>query len=767
MSQEQKDAAIDVGVETRREFLKKSSIFPAASVLIGGDGVHRAPAQNPQAEPPWYRRTLRWGQTNISEEDPSRYDIEWWRQHWKRTRIQGVIINAGGIVAYYPSRFLLQHRAENLRDRDLLGQLTEAARKDGLVVLARMDSNRAHEPLFKTHPDWFAVDAEGKPYKAGELYVSCISSPYYEEYIPGILREIYGRIRPEGFTDNSWSGLDRENICFCRYCSERFQAFSGEALPKRKDWESQAYRRWIQWNYARRLEIWDLNNRIARNLGGADCLWIGMIGGDVTSQSRSFRDIKAICERAGIIMFDDQGRNDRSGFQSNGEMGKRIHGLLGWDKLIPESMAMYLRNPTFRKAANPVQEARLWMLEGIAGTIQPWWHHVGAFQEDRRQFLTSESVCRWHEANQSYLVNRRPIATVGVVWSQTNVDFYGRDDAENLTILPYRGICQALLRARIPYLPVHADHISRDADRLDTLILPNLAAVSQRQVEAIRRFADRGGGVIASGETSLYDEWGDRRPDFALADLFGVHTAGRRHGPNRSSATDHSYLRLIPDVASDVYGPRPAIENRSTGRRHETLRGFEETNIIPFGGWLEEVKIAPDTHVTATLIPSFPIYPPETSWMRIPRTDIPGLVLRESKSGARVAYLPADIDRRFALANLPDHANLISNITRWVARGAIPLSVAGPGLVDCHLYQQPGRMILHFVNLTNDGSWRSPVYELIPVGPLTVKARLERELQPKKLVFLVSGEERDISIRDGWVGFEIKSLLDHEVVVIT
>jgi hypothetical protein len=116
---------------------------------------------------PWYRRTLRWGQTNITERDPTQYDIVWWRAHWKRTRAQGVIINAGGIVAYYPSRFPLHRRAQFLGDRDLFGELCRAAHEDGLVVFARMDSNRAHEDFYRAHPDWFAVDAAGKPVPRG------------------------------------------------------------------------------------------------------------------------------------------------------------------------------------------------------------------------------------------------------------------------------------------------------------------------------------------------------------------------------------------------------------------------------------------------------------------------------------------------------------------------------------------------------------------------------------------------------------------------
>src|SRR5580693_8801970 len=109
------------------------------------------PAQrNPDV--PWYRRATRWGQTNITELDPVRYDIPWWREYWKRTFVQGVIINAGGIVAYYPSKFPLQHRAEFLGDRDLYGELASAAHEDGLAVLARMDCSRVGDDFLKAHP---------------------------------------------------------------------------------------------------------------------------------------------------------------------------------------------------------------------------------------------------------------------------------------------------------------------------------------------------------------------------------------------------------------------------------------------------------------------------------------------------------------------------------------------------------------------------------------------------------------------------------------
>ncbi len=725
-------------------------------------------AQEGAREQPWYRTTLRWGQTNINELDPERYDLDWWRAHWKRTRTQGVVVNAAGIVAYYPSRFELQYRAQYLKGRDLYGEVARAAHADGLVVFARMDSNRVTGEFFEAHPDWVARHKNGRPYRADDRYITCIDGPYYEEYLPDILREVISWERPEGFTDNSWSGLNREQICYCRHSREKFKQATGRDLPEKKDWEDPAYREWIEWSYSRRVAIWDLNNRVTKEAGGDDCIWVGMIGGDFVNQGQRFRDIKTLCEHSEMVMLDDQSRDDWVGLQENAEMGKRLHGVLGWEKIIPESMATYQRSPVFRKTAASPSESRMWMYSGFAGGIQPWWHHVGAWQADRRQFQTPIPVYEWYAKNERYLMNRRPVAPVGVVYSQRNADFYGRDNARELAARPYYGWIQALVRARIPYLPVHADHIERDGRELKLLILPNLAAMTSEQVEAVKRYAGRGGSLIATGETSLYDKWGDRREDLALGEVFGVQVTGRTFGSlgevDSWGGDDHTYLRLHPHVSPDVYGPTWEGERRTAGERHEVLRGFEDTDILPFGGLLTEVKITGGEEAPLTLIPSFPAYPPETSWMRTQQTEIAAVAPR-SGGGSRRIWFAADIDRRFSRDNLPDHARLLENAVRWAAPGGVPLQVEGPGLLDCHLYRQDSRTILHIVNLTSDATWRSPVHELIPAGPLRVSVELPEEARGD-VSLLVSGGAAKPSRDRRWLTFEIGSVTAHEVAVI-
>ena len=69
------------------------------------------------------------------------------------------------------------------------------------------------------------------------------------------------------------------------------------------------------------------------------------------------------------------------------------------------------------------------------------------------------------------------------------------------------------------------------------------------------RFAsivERGGSIVATHETSLYDEWGVRRADFGLADLFGASYDG-----SVDARMQNSYLRW---------------KDPATGKRHPLLR---------------------------------------------------------------------------------------------------------------------------------------------------------------------------------------------------
>ena len=75
-------------------------------------------------------------------------------------------------------------------------------------------------------------------------------------------------------------------------------------------------------------------------------------------------------------------------------------------------------------------------------------------------------------------------------------------------------------------------------------------------------------------------------------------------------------------------------------------------------------------------------------------------------------------------------------------------------------------MILHVINLTNEGTWRSPIEEFIPIGPIRVRVRLPSGVSGRRVRLLVSPASPPIRVADGWASVELPTVTDHEVVVI-
>ena len=148
----------------------------------------------------------------------------------------------------------------------------------------------------------------------------------------------------------------------------------------------------------------------------------------------------------------------------------------------------------------------------------------------------------------------------------------------------------------------------------------------------------------------------------------------------------------LPNCAHASTVPSAGDEPAITGTRHPVLRGFDETDLLAFGGSLSTMKVDAGALVPLTFVPPFPTYPPETVLDAASQRPTFPASCCPQRGQSRIAYMPADIDRRYASEHLPDHARLLANIVRWAAGDTIPLAVEGTGLIDCHLYEQPGRV---------------------------------------------------------------------------
>lgn len=586
---------------TRRDFL--STVTGGSALALAGQRTGSA-APGPQ---PWFDRPMRWAQLTLVEDDPGKYDLNFWLDYFRRTHSDAACLSAGGCVAYYPTKVPLHCRSAWLGSSDPFGDLVGGCRRLNMVVVARTDPHAARQDVRDAHPDWIAVDAAGNPrrhWAMPDWWVTCALGPYNFEFMTEVTREIVSLYQVDGVFSNRWAG---SGMCYCEHCRRNFRSASGLDLPRTTDPRDPARRAYLEWRQQRLFELWRLWDAEIRKVNPGAC-FIPNTGGGALSDL----DMQAIGERAPILFADRQARSGLMPPWANGKNGKEYRATMG-PKPIGGIFSIGVEEPyRWKDSVQNGAEIRLWALDGIANGLRPWFTKFAGTLHDRRWLQVVEDLYAWHYRNERYLRNEEPLARVALVYSQQTAQYYGGEHARAKVEDHTLGYYQALIESRIPFEMVHdrlldAAHIAR----FKVLVFPNIAALSNRQCDQIRDYVARGGSVVATYETSLYDEWGVRRTDFGLADLYGASFGGRV-----DARMQNSYLRLETDPG--------------TGKRHPILAGLEDAERIINGA--SRVHTRPDggyRNPPLTLIPSYPDLPMEEVFPRVSRTDIPAVFVRE------------------------------------------------------------------------------------------------------------------------------------------
>jgi hypothetical protein len=728
---------------SRRTFLYHTAAL-SGGILLGNLGTADATSTAPPGnDSPWFDRPMRWAQLTLVENDPGQYDPKFWLDYFARVHADAACLSAGGCVAYYPTKVPLHYRSAWMHDSDPFGDLLAGCRKQKMIVVARTDPHAAHQDVYDAHPDWIAVDAEGRSrrhWADPDFWVTCALGPYTFEFMTAVHREIMTLYNPDGIFGNRWAG---SGMCYCQHCRSNFKAASGLDLPTTDDPQDPRRRGYILWHQQRLFELWSLWDSEIRKINPS-ARFIPNTGGGALSEL----DMKTVGELADTLFADRQARRGLMAPWANGKNGKEYRAVLG-RKPVVGIFSVGLEEPhRWKDSVQSEAEIRIWVADGIANGLRPWFTKFAGTLHDQRWLKPVEDIYYWHYRCDRYLRNEEPLARVAMVYSQQTAAFYGGQQARSKVEDHTLGFYHALIEARTPFEMVHdrlldAAHI----DRFKVLILPNIAALSNAQCDQLRQYVQRGGSIVATFETSLYDEWGAPRKDFGLADVFAVRYQGRIEGPMQNS-----YLNIEKGLA--------------TGRHPEILAGLEDAERIINGVY--RVDIAPLQKVSnppLTLVPSYPDLPMEEVFPRSPHTDVPGVYLQES-ANSRVVYFPWDIDRTFWEVMSVDHGKLLRNAVEWAANEPKPVTVTGPGLLDLAVWRQKTSMTMHLVNLTNPMAMKGPFREIIPVGEQQVRVRLSPGQKAQKVQLLVSGQPPRVRELNDVIEVTVPSIGVHEVVAI-
>ncbi len=696
----------------------------------------------------WWNGAHRVLLINLREGDEPKVDAEALVANAKEYRATAFCISGGGIVAFYQTK-IAGHRISNgLGGRDLLAEVIPVAHREGMRVLARIDPSCAPKSLAAEHPAWFSRDRNGNFCEVSEHYVTCPNADYYRHRIVEVVREMLGRYDADGIWNNQgkFAAWDT-GACYCDTCQSMFKAESGHGIPD-ENWDNPVWRQYNEWRY-RRIADWVALMHREIHAVKRDAVFIAAV--QLMESLETIRpggwDIDYWRDHQDIPTFECQRRHTAPWWP--GIQAKYL-ATLAPDK--PRWMTVSYFYPWWRLYAAPEAENRPWIAQQVANGVSPWLHINGGYSDlfDRRGLAPMKAVFQRLERWKDYLDGAQSQARVVIVLSRHTQDNYGRDNPQARYLDFIRGWYCALQEAHIPFDVISDKLIAPERlARYRAVVISNLACVSDAAASVLEQYARSGGALIASFEAGRFGTDGAPRDNPSLASALGVTYVGKREG------LKSSYARL---------------EDRSD----PLLDGIGDTDLIPNEGALIEVKAAHGHAVPLTLIP--PVIAHSGATISIPEysairstTDIP-VVVRGNYGKGRVVYFANTMEALYYHYGFPDLGRVLANAVRWALNAPIELEVDAPDYVDVTHMGQPGRALVHLINLPLDKplntGWRHPGRNLVPVHGIKVRLRPQHDHQRVTSVQLASsGTTLTPTFRDGTCEVTVPVLTDHEIVI--
>ena len=571
--------------------------------------------------------------------------------------------------AYYNTG--VGHKHACIGDRDLLAEFLEAGKRRGVMMAAYFCAiwdNRACE----MHPEWRLLGPDGKPAcdtvtnNGVARWQSVCPNSGFADQAETMIEELASAYPVDGFHLDMFN-LDFGGLsCYCDTCQRLFFEETGRDLPRTPLWD-ETWRLFLEFRY-RSVERYMQRLREAARRHRADIPVLlnyhGAPGFDWRPGQQPLRH--TLPSDIGTV----ETYTPMLGTLYPGMATRFVRSLVP-DR--PMEVVSWRMNRVTDFTTKPLQQLRWELFTSMCWGAncmlidQPF--HDG--QLDPHPYRLLKDIFDEAERKRPYF-GGTPQNHVAIYYSCKSRDLYGRDEQARF-LQPVMGLYKALVENHFDIGFVFDESLTLDAlCKYPVLALPNTAALSEDEARIITEYVRQGGTLIASYDSSLYDELGERLSDFRLAEVLGLHYAG-------TLDCDAAYLRNFPPphgqgIDADCYLLTLGLAHRVTPT---TARGFGDLH----------------DSFHRCLIPeqffSHSMHPPYTRVMS-------GLYENAFGKGKAI-YFPCAVDAAYAGEHeLPGHRMLLANAVRRA--GFVPdVQVDAPLNVESAVFRKAGNVLVHLM----------------------------------------------------------------------
>lgn len=425
----------------------------------------------------WTNYPWRMVQTNFRETDMADVDAQRFAQDLADFGATVVTLNAGGILASYPSK-LPFHTVSSYLTGSSLKEMIEACHAKGIKVIARMDFSKIPYAVYEKHPEWAFITAEGKIIEQNGFVQTCQNSEYQQEKVIEILQEMLSTHPFDGVYCNMSGFIATDynekihGFCTCENCRKGFKAATGMDVPQKMDMRDPAMMRYMGFQSAAGGKLRAKMNMAIKAINPEIAL-------DKVDYLRT-ESHTAIGEPIWVYSAS-----------SNSRITSGAKRTLVSDNASVDFMGFRYRESSVSPG---VLELRQWQNLAHSGSTSVYIMGRLDNHRDLSVFAGTRNVFQFHKQNEDMIMGLTSAAEVLLVSKSRQ----GRYDPEQY------GWVRTLSASHIPFDEVRANGVTEAAlQGKKVVILADASDLNADACTLLDTFAQNGGTVISSGDSGV------------------------------------------------------------------------------------------------------------------------------------------------------------------------------------------------------------------------------------------------------------------------